>query len=298
MHLIRSILALTFTLTLSVSASDVLLRTAADPDASVIGRIPSTHPAFEKGTQVSDPNKANDGWYQTTVNIRHEGYVSTDELGKNFAVNPGTVIRVAPKADANELTTCREQDRINVSGLSNDRAWATVEFTKAATAYYLISELPSTVAIDSPRPQKTHISRLDPNKPVVNMETHRKGRETVVSIPEGSITGYTPIGPTDLVANTEDSASQTPQTTAQTSDAVIRNLVGTLQRERSSEPVIYPLRLYKGNKRIAYVDMSTIFISDLRPFLGKQVLIQGEVRPLSAESAESVIQARSLQLSE
>lgn len=298
MKLVRSILAIALTVTLSASASDVLLRTAADPDATVIGRIPPTHAAFASGVPVSNPTKAKDGWYQTLVQTAHQGYVPTDELGKNFSIQPGTVVRVSPSLEAAPLTTCQEADRIKVTALSDDRIWATVKFNKAVTAYYLISELPNTVAIDSPRPLQTHISRLEPNKPVVTIDTHRKGRETAVSIPQGTITGYTPIGPTDLVVTTQDSSNQNSSTAPTTSDAVIRNLFGTLQRERGSEPAHFPLRLYRGNKRIAYVDMSDIFISDLRPYLGKQVLIQGEVRPLSADSSESIIQARSLQLSE
>ena len=293
---IRSILASMFILSLNAEASDVLLHMAADSNATVIGRIPHTHKAFKSGIPVSNTSKASDGWHQTTFKTTYKGYVPTDELGKNFSVQPGTRVLVNPTKGAPVLTSCEEDDRIIVSSISDDRAWATVRFNKSETAYYLLSELPHTVAIDSPRPQQANISRLEPNKPVVNVDTHRKGRETSVSIPEGTITGYTPIGPTDLVATTEDNSTPSNQTEQISTNAVIRNLVGTLQRERGQAPASYPLRLYNGNKRIAYVDMSDIFISDLRPYLNKEVLIQGETRPLNAESTESVIQARSIQL--
>jgi hypothetical protein len=59
----------------------------------------------------------------------------------------------------------------------------------------------------------------------------------------------------------------------------------------------YPIRLLDDKKkRLAYVDLSKIFIRDLRPYLNQLVKINGQVRPLVPGSEELVIIARTLQL--
>lgn len=76
-----------------------------------------------------------------------------------------------------------------------------------------------------------------------------------------------------------------------------RTLEGQFVRVISRFGPRYPIRLLDGKKkRLAYVDLSQIFIRDLRPYLNQSVIINGPVRPLVPGSEELVIIARTLQL--
>lgn len=76
-----------------------------------------------------------------------------------------------------------------------------------------------------------------------------------------------------------------------------RTLEGQFVRVISRFGPRYPIRLLDDKKkRLAYVDLSTIFIRDLRPYLNQLVKINGQVRPLVPGSEELVIIARTLQL--
>lgn len=76
-----------------------------------------------------------------------------------------------------------------------------------------------------------------------------------------------------------------------------RTLEGQLVRVISRFGPRYPIRLLdKKKKRLAYVDLSHLFVRDIRPYLNNPVKIKGEVRPLVPGSKELVIVARTLQL--
>ena len=93
--------------------------------------------------------------------------------------------------------------------------------------------------------------------------------------------------------------SELPQNPKIRSDAPLRNLNGILVREISNSGPRYPIRLKeRSGQRIAYVDMSHVFISDLRPFLSKPVQIIGEVRPVVPGSQDLIIQARTIRIAE
>ena len=256
---------------------------------------------------MQDPSLAEQGWQQTTVTSSYTGYLPAEELGKNFFVPPGSIIRVDPDPQAPALTTCEPYDHMRVSGLSQNRNWAIVRFTKAVTVYYAIHERPETVAIDTPRPQ--HKPKLQSNKPAVNIMPDSLEPESAVWIPGGEPLQYKPSSapaanlvverpPGSSAIMVQPSEQQALSPAASEDATIVRNLAGILQRERGSEPAHYPLRLYQGNKCIAYVDMSGIFVSDLRPYLAQKVLIQGRTRRLGPDKQATVIQARSIQLTE
>lgn len=78
---------------------------------------------------------------------------------------------------------------------------------------------------------------------------------------------------------------------------VTRTLEGQFVRLISRFGPRYPIRLLDDKKkRLAYVDLSHLFIRDLRPYLNHPVKISGEVRPLVPGSEELLIVARTLQL--
>ncbi|MFT4901863.1 MAG: hypothetical protein ACI81V_001141 [Lentimonas sp.] len=102
---------------------------------------------------------------------------------------------------------------------------------------------------------------------------------------------------TIMVSPAETQARNTPRKPKIAAGSPVRQLNGKLERRISSFGPRYPIRLTsESGKRIAYVDMSYIFIHDLRPYLDTDVAIQGEVRPLVPGSKELVIVARSIRL--
>jgi hypothetical protein len=107
-----------------------------------------------------------------------------------------------------------------------------------------------------------------------------------------------PVAITEIIVDTSNKTSirQFPNRPMWGNNAPTRTLSGTLVRRLRNYGPRYPLRLRAANGRIAYVDMSSLFFSDLRPYLDQQVSITGEVRPLVPGSTELIIQARSLKL--
>jgi hypothetical protein len=78
-----------------------------------------------------------------------------------------------------------------------------------------------------------------------------------------------------------------------------RLLTGQLLREINASGPGYPVRLKSPEGRlIAYVDFSSIYISDLAPYLGQKVYIRGQIYPLPDTPAQLVILAESLRLAE
>ena len=107
-----------------------------------------------------------------------------------------------------------------------------------------------------------------------------------------------PVVVTEIIVDTSNKSSirQFPNLPKWGYKAPTRTLSGTLVRRLKNYGPRYPLRLRAANGRIAYVDMSSLFFSDLRPYLDQQVSITGEVRPLVPGSTELIIQARGLKL--
>ena len=93
--------------------------------------------------------------------------------------------------------------------------------------------------------------------------------------------------------------SELPQRPDFNADLPLRNLVGTLVREMSHTGPRFPIRLKSATgQQTTYVDMTQLFINDLRPLLNKKVQIIGEVRPVVAGSQDLIIQARTIRLAE
>ncbi len=100
-----------------------------------------------------------------------------------------------------------------------------------------------------------------------------------------------------MTGSTDLQGSELPQSPEVQADSPLRNLTGTLVREISNTGPRYPIRLKSSEgQRIAFVDMSHVFISDLRPFLKQTVQVIGEVRPLVPGGEELIIQARTIRI--
>ena len=101
-----------------------------------------------------------------------------------------------------------------------------------------------------------------------------------------------------VVPSAETAPPETPRTPQVSAGTPTRALVGQLVREISNSGPRYPLRLHVSGRRVAYVDMSQIFISDLRPYLNQNVYIRGEVMPVVPGSRELIIIARVIRIAD
>lgn len=100
-----------------------------------------------------------------------------------------------------------------------------------------------------------------------------------------------------MVSPTLTQTRNTPRKPEALLGTQVRQINGKLVRSHTSFGPRYPIRLLSpSGKRIAYVDMSQIFIHDLRPYLDQAVSIQGEVRSLVPGSKELVVVARTLRV--
>ncbi|GEM_PF-1088331 len=93
--------------------------------------------------------------------------------------------------------------------------------------------------------------------------------------------------------------SELPQKPQLAPGTPTRTFAGVLERKIKNSGPRYPLQLKsRSGGRIAFVDMSKLFISDLRPYLDRNVSITGEVVPIVPGSNELVIYARTIRLPE
>lgn len=264
---------------------DVILRLAPNTAAQIVGSISAQDPVVTNAAPVLDQASAAEGWQWSEYVTNTLGYIPESMLGKNFAVNPDTFVRAAPSSSAAILTTSTAADTYEY--VSTDGNWATVRFNKAIPVYFLgtagASALPATsgqggitVTYDSEPTEVSEPAVLEIEQP------------TIESQPTESIIVAQPV---------EAPIASTPRRPTPTEGIPTRILTGKLIRENTNYGPRYPMRILgKSGDRLAYVDMSQIFISDLRPYLNKEVFIRGEVRPLMPNSKDLVIIARTIQI--
>ena len=289
-------------------AEDVILRLTPSESAAIIARVDANSRAVKAARAIPDNEKARDGWKWLEYTTTLDGYIPTDSLSKNFEIELDTLVRSAPKANARVLTTIQANDPFQVIA-SNDQ-WSTVRFRKAVPVYFRQHSLPNYTAEQVPGHALPQPLKIDPNAKTANIAPDALKPENVKwrAAPAGTPTPVLPkkahpverAKPSSIMTgSTELQESELPQSPAVQADAPLRNLVGTLVREISNSGPRYPIRLKSSSgKRIAYVDMSHVFISDLRPFLKHRVQIIGEVRPLVAGSEDLIIQARTIRIAE
>ncbi|ADE54341.1 hypothetical protein [Coraliomargarita akajimensis] len=291
----------------TLSAQDVMLRFHPDAAATIVGRVDANHPAFSRGQAVRDPELAAAGWFWTELKASFSGYVSTEGLAKDFSVATGTLIRSKASNQASVLTVVEKNDRIFANASDESAQWSQVEFTKAVPVYYLHSELPSTTALDTPRtalggnhaepapqpiaaPYKRRIN--NDNSFTINRSGPVQVYETVTPPPPAPAAKPKPAEP--LPESIMVERRESPTSNSQPLELGMQTLSGHLKRNRQSTENSYSLQLKTLGYQDAFVDISGIFISDLRPFLDKPVIINGKVESLSPGSDIRVIRAQSL----
>lgn len=102
-----------------------------------------------------------------------------------------------------------------------------------------------------------------------------------------------------MVPEVETQAPKIPRKPDVPPGTPTRILTGKLVRKINSFGPRYPIRLEStSGKRIAYVDMSHLFVNDLRPYLNHEVFIRGEISPIVPGSGELVVLARSIRIAD
>ncbi|MEM8868575.1 MAG: hypothetical protein AAGC73_09940 [Verrucomicrobiota bacterium] len=309
-------------------AKDVILFIQPLENAEVIGRAQSNDPAITDANEVLDISAAAKGWKWTEINLTTEGYVPTKSVTKNFEITPGTLIRNRANSGAIILTKAEATDRFEV--LDAGTAWTQVRFNKPIPVYFNLSKVSpdtfvsTTVGPAQPKPRSApvaasaatsspDISNFNPNETVgttspTSLQPENVQWRSVESSPAQTVPApvetYIPEpatpAPTEVIVSTEYAVqAETPRAPQIAVGSPTRTLSGKLVREIRSYGPRYPLRLKSGNgKRVAYVDISGVFVSDLRPYLGQRVFISGEVRPVVPGSKELIIHARILRLAD
>jgi len=312
-----------------LAARTLPVRLAPDTEAPAVGRIAVDRPGILNAPPVTDRAKAEAGWKQARVEATWQGYVAESALSKNFEPETGAAVRSAPAADATRLTRVESGDRFEV--LQSDGRYATVRFTKPVTVYFRTdNEVAARPAVAAPAPPEPEPERAaqrrvrrnyDPDADVGHTDPDQLPPENVVWSTRSSASSRTapsrqaepepvrnpdPNEPADdrerrlqpidiMVPPVQTQARERPLRPQADAGTPTRRLSGTLVRKISNFGPAYPLRLEsEGGRRIAYVDMTHLFIPNLQPFLDREVVVQGEIRPVSAGGKDIVIHARSI----
>ena len=313
-----------------VHAREVVLLRSPSATAPIVARADSSDPAVQNASPVPGQESGDAGWMQTEYQTTLEGHAPTAAFSKNFAIAPGTIIRAKPVDNASVLTVAEQGDHHQVIESNDD--WTTIRFTKKIPVYFnempvlgftSLSEIlqPGTEsapepdsAAEEPAPETSATGSTSKASSDPDTSVGDRSPEAFDELAPGDVVWRETLDATPIVVETSREAPQTPSgdvfveipakiedRTPPTSTAKVgipmRTLGGKLTRKISTYGPSYPLRLTsQSGSRIAYIDMSRLFISDLRPFLNEQVYITGEVRPLLPGSRELIILARTIRL--
>ena len=315
---LRVLLALACT-SAALSAGDVLLRLAPETSSRVVTRLDSSHAAFATAKPVKDEQLASAGWQWTELTATVTGHIPTERLAKDFSIQPGTIIRATREADARVLTVVEDNDKIDVDTTTATAQWTRVRFKKPIPVYFLSADLPQTAAMDVPAPEDlgsgpasfTDPSELPPEKVTwkrIEVDSiydpqpfeKKRSRPTTILVqetvpvmpaPKPEPKPAAPQALVDEASTSERSAPQRPQASATVGSI---SLQGVLVREYGDAP--YSLQLKSDDSPLTYVDISKVFINDLRPYLNQQLEVNGTVRPVVVGSDERVIQVQTIEL--
>ena len=268
MKCFTTILLLLLSGLLPIQAKDIMLLLAPEEGAPVVARIHANDPTIQDASNVLSHQPGNTLWRWMDYPVTLTGYVSTNAVGKNFAIADGTLIRNKQSSTSRILSIKETGDEFLVFE-SNDK-WTKIQVTKEIPVYFN---------------QLNHLSptKLGEIKEVTKMTPDSLGSRESTGI----------VVPID-----KQTRRSVPKSPGEEFSSPTRTMVGKLVRRIKNYGPRYPLRLLSpSGERIAYIDMSRIFINNLHPYLNQQVYISGEVRPLVPGSRELILFARTIRLS-
>lgn len=289
-------------------ANDVILRLAPSSEAAIIAKIDASSSLMQAARAVLEADKAQQGWKWLEYTATLDGYILSQRLSKNFDAAPNSPVRLEPNQHSQVLTTIQQHDIFEI--IARNDTWSTIRFRKAVPVYFNSLAIPNYTADQVPAHALPQRLKIDPNTKVANVAPNALRPENIKwhAAPPGTPTPILPnraksparVQPSSIMTGVDDQQeSELPQRPKLQADAPLRNLAGTLVREMSHTGPHFPVRLKSATgQQTAYVDMTHLFINDLRPWLNQKVQIIGEVRPVVAGSEDLIIQARTIRLAE
>ncbi len=309
-RLIALFIALTISTALSATAKDVLLRLSPSADALVIARVPHTDDTVKNAAQLADPFKAQYGWFKSNHRSNWEGYLPSANVSKNYEIKLGTPIFDNANLIGIALTQIEGDDQIEILQVAD--VWTKVRVQKTLTVYFqrIVAPTPAprlAKPVTQLQPLPVYVKpQFDPSLGVGSTKPEALPPENVVwvSAPHTPITvskpepSNAPQPPTSLDYSYSETAPATLPSSDFTSGRIYR-LSGILIREIDNNAPRYALKLKNDlGQLVAYVDMSQLYLEEIRPYLDQNVYIHGEVNPIELNSQLPVITARTLRIRE
>ena len=260
-----------FILFSAAAAQKILLLAKPASNAAIIARVDASNDAILSASSISSGLLTASTWKQTNSPILIQGYLTKNSLLQIDSTTQSIPIREKPMDSAEIVAMAQKNDQYTLLN-SVDENWTLVEIEKKTKAYFTEVAQLGLKSLDDTA------SKFSDNTYLLQEDEQVEAREIIVD------------------TSNKTYIRQSPNRPKWANKAPTRTLSGTLVRRLRNYGPRYPLRLRAANERIAYVDMSKLFFSDLRPYLDQQVSISGEVRPLVPGSTELIIQARSLKL--
>jgi len=283
---------------LLMSANQLMVRLNPSSSAPVIKRIDEADPIFKRAITITNSGLAKLGWMRSSDLLIFDGYLSTEQLSKNFEIEINA--KVYPQASLNGPHIARVQDGDPIELLEMDDQWARIRIEKEMPVYFQLgtSRAPTPVYIAPTRATAVRVdtTRFDPNLSVGATRPDQLPPENVVW---RSATGPAPSDPNRKPIASIQRNDVAPITKPPVqADGRIYRLSGQLIRKINSEAPRYTLHLENTiGERIAYVDVSQMYLEDIHAFLDHTVYIHGEVSALSPASQSLVILARTIRKS-
>lgn len=291
-----------------LNGNDVILRLAPSAEAPIIAKIDAHSSLMQSTRAVQESDKAQQGWKCVEYSATLNGYILSQRLSKNFDAAPSSLVHLEPNQHSQVLTTIQRHDRFEI--IAHNDTWSTIRFHKTMPVYFNSLAIPNYTADQVPAHALAQRLKIDPNAKVGQLAPNALRPENIkwhaapLGTPTPILAQQAPptdrVQPSSIMTGAADQQrSELPQRPEFDANSPLRNLAGTLVREMSQTGPRFPVRLKSPtDQQTTYVDMSQLFINDLRPLLNQKVQIIGEVRPIVAGSQDLIIQARTIRLAE
>jgi len=307
--MLRSIccfIALTFG-TLSLSAQELLLRLGPDVNALVVKRTNVLDPIVKRAKTITNAEMAQQGWMQSSKRVQMEGYLAADKLAKNFEIEINA--KVYPTSDLSGSALTRVQSKDSIKLLEVEDAWSRIQIEKEMPIYFQVTTTRAPLKIYVPPFQEAALAakrtRIAPQGPMATVRPDQLPPKNVAwtgsdnaSLAAPSL--YKTFNTTSTARaqmRTSPNSSPAPAPAPAPADGRIYRLSGKLIRAISDEAPRYSLRLEDSfGSTVAYVDVSQLYIEDLRQLTNQPVHIHGEVHPLAPNADALVIVARTVRV--
>lgn len=314
---------------------EIPLRVAPKANAAIIAQIIASHNVVVDAPPAG--GEIESSWRQLVLPSPFQGYVPIDSLNKNMELSADTPVHYLPDLESAIITRVEQDDRYEIlrtekywavgrfkksitgyfsleepedfarleSNPTPEPARRTAHPIKFRPAPATLGFEPALEPLAFPAPARP----INPDQAISQTPPESLPPENVAwrPAPDPGPTATSPASQAPAEPGTRASGIMVPsdQTQAREElpelcpDQTPRLLTGRLGRQILTEGPSYPIRLRSDEGRlIAYVDLSTIFLEDISPFLDERVFLRGQVHPLPGSSHQHVILVEEIRISE